>query len=316
MTVHRPFRFGVQAATSPDRAAWVDLAHKVEGTGFSVLSMPDHFDDQLAPLPALAVAASVTTTLRVGALVWDNDFKHPVVLAKELATLDLLTDGRVEIGIGAGWEKYDYDVSGIPYERAGIRVDRFVESIAIIKQHFADEPFSQAGAHYRVTDLNGLPKPLQKPHPPILIGAGGPRMLGIAAREADIVGINPTLTQGHVGAEVLDSMSAEAVDAKVERVRSVAGDRLDTIELNNRAFIVSIHDDVTTATNNARQSLPHVAHLPESFFSESPFTLIGPPSKLIEDLLARRERWGISYVIVGPEDVDGFAPVVEALTGT
>src|SRR4051794_10646272 len=135
----RPFRFGVQASTADDAHAWVRFARQVESLGYSTLTMPDHFGDQLAPVPALMAAAAVTTTLRVGALVWDNDYKHPVVLAKELATLDLLSDGRLEIGIGAGWEKSDYDASGIPYERAGIRVDRFIESIAIIKKHFGDE---------------------------------------------------------------------------------------------------------------------------------------------------------------------------------
>lgn len=313
MTSHRPFRFGVQARTAPDRKTWVDLAKRVEATGFSVLAVPDHFDEQLAPVPALMSAADATTTLRVGALVWDNDFKHPVVLAKELATMDLLTDGRIEIGIGAGWEATDYEMSGIPFDRPGVRVDRYVEALGIIKKHFADGLFSQSGEHYNVTNLNGFPKPVQKPHPPLLIGAGGKRMLGIAAREADIVGINPTLTAGHVNQDVFDSMSAEAVDDKVATFRAAAGSRMDQIELNHRAFLVSVKGNVDEAINDLNERFP-VPLTPE-FLTASPFALVGPANKLIEDLLARRERWGFSYVIVGPEDIEAFAPVVEALKG-
>lgn len=291
------------------------MARKVEATGFSVLSIPDHFDEQFAPIPAMTAAASATTTLRVGGLVLANDFKHPVVLAKELATIDALSGGRLEIGIGAGWEIPDYEMSGIRYDRAGIRIDRLLESLSILKKHFANEPFSQSGEHYNVTELTGWPKPVQTPHPPFLIGAGGKRMLGIAAREANIVGINPTLTAGHVGEEVLNSMTAEAFDAKVETVRAAAGDRLGELELNNRAFMVAIDDSFEAAVRRAHARVPHAAGLPEEFLASSPFALIGPPNKLIENLLERRERWGITYVIVGQEDVDAFAPVVAALDG-
>lgn len=313
MVEPHPFRFGVQASSAPDRKSWIELAKNVEGRGFDVLAIPDHFDDQLAPVPALMAAASATTELRVGALVWDNDFKHPVVLAKELATMDLLSDGRVEIGIGAGWEKSDYDSSGIPYERAGIRVDRFIEAISIIKGHFAEGSFSRKGSYYNVTDLDGLPKPVQRPHPPILIGAGGPRMLRIAAREANIVGINPTLTAGIVDESVIASMSSSAVAAKIDVVREAAGDRMADIELNIRTFTVSIDNTVERAIDAVQAHLPRP--VPPAFLLDSPFALIGPPSKLIEDLLERREKWGLSYVIVGPENIESFAPVVEALNG-
>lgn len=313
MATHRPFRFGVQAATAADRKTWVDLARRVEDVGFSVLAMPDHFDEQLAPMPALMCAAAVTTELRVGALVWDNDFKHPVVLGKELATMDLLSDGRVEIGIGAGWEATDYEASGIPFDPPGVRVDRFVESISILKKHFADGAFSQVGEHYEVNNLDGFPKPVQKPHPPLLIGAGGPRMLKIAAREADIVGVNPTLTAGHVNEEVVASMTAEAVDAKVAILREAAGERIADIELNIRAFLVCIKDSVEEAVREVNSYAPLPAS--QEFLSSTPFALIGPSSKIIDDLLERRERWGFSYVIVGPQDIDDFAPVVAALHG-
>ncbi|MCU1503425.1 MAG: putative oxidoreductase, partial [Ilumatobacteraceae bacterium] len=148
----RPFRFGIQASNATTATEWLELARRTEANGFSSLTMPDHFTDQLAPVPALMAAASATTELRVGALVWDNDYKHPVVLAKELATMDLLSDGRLEIGLGAGWMIADYEWAGMPYDPAGVRIDRFVEGLEIIKRSMLGEPFSFAGTHYQIND--------------------------------------------------------------------------------------------------------------------------------------------------------------------
>lgn len=307
----KPFRFGIQTSSQPDRTSWVNLAKRTEANGFDALTMPDHFNDQLAPIPALMTAADATTTLRVGALVWDNDYKHPVVLAKELATIDVLSGGRLEIGLGAGWMVSDYEQSGMTYDRAGVRIDRFIEGLDVIRGCMATEPFSYAGKHYTITDYNGLPKPIQSPCPPILIGGGGKRVLTYAAQHADIIGINATLTAGAVGPEVIATMSAAAVDDKAAIVRGAVGGRVNNIEMNIRAFMVNV-------TNDAQGSIERLAkgmHVEPSMIAESPFALMGPPSKLIEDLLARRERWGFSYVIVGGEDVDSFAPVVAALRG-
>ncbi len=310
MTAHRPFRFGIQASTARSRADWVDLARRAEATGFDVLTMPDHFGDQLAPMPAMMTAATVTDTLRVCALVFDNDYKHPVVLAKELATMDLLSDGRMEIGLGAGWMQSDYDQSGIPYDRPGVRIDRFLEGLHIVRQCMAPGAFSFTGSHYTITGYDGLPKPVQT-RPPVLIGGGGPRVLRIAAQQADIVGINPSLHTGVINGETFGHMTAEAVDEKVAIVREAAGDRLGDIEMNVRAFLVNITDDGAGARGRLAGALGVEAEMLEN----SPFALIGPPSELIERLLARRERWGFSYVIVGQDDVEAFAPVVAALRG-
>jgi len=307
----RPFRFGVQAAHAPDRAGWVELARRVEDRGYSVLTMPDHFNQQLAPVPALMAAADATSTLRVGALVWDNDYKHPVVLAKELATMDVLSEGRLEIGLGAGWMIADYEQAGMPYDRAGVRIDRFEEGLEIIKRAMAPGPFSFEGSHYRITELDGTPKPVQRPCPPILIGGGGARVLGIAARQADIVGVNGTMHAGVVGPEAIATMTAAAVDDKVGVVRSAAGSRWADIEMNVRVFMVNVTDDAAGAVDFLAKAL----QVEPSMIDETPFALIGPPSKIAEDLLARRERWGFSYVIVGADDVDAFAPVVAALAG-
>jgi probable F420-dependent oxidoreductase len=309
----RPFRFGVQADGTGDRASWTELARRAEASGYSTLTMPDHFGEQLAPVPALQCAADATTTLRLGALVYDNDYKHPVVLAKELATMDVLSDGRVEVGLGAGWMVTDYEQSGIPYDPPGVRVSRFIEGMRIIKSAFGPERFSFAGEHYTITDYDGRPKPVQSP-PPVLIGGGGPRVLTFAAQEADIVGINATLTSGAVDQSTFASMTAEAVDEKVQIVvgAATAASRLDSIEMNVRAFMVFVTDDTAGAIDTLVQFTGASAEM----IAASPFALVGPPEKLIDDLRERRDRWGFSYVIVGQNDVDAFAPVVAALAGT
>ena len=308
----RPFRFGVQTSATGNLGEWTDLAKRVEGHGYSTLTMPDHFDGQLAPVPALQCAADVTSTLRLGALVYDNDYKHPVVLAKELATMDVLSEGRVEIGLGAGWMASDYEQSGIPYDPPGVRVSRMIEGLAVIKGSLGPDPFSFSGEHYTITGYNGLPKPVQTP-PPVLIGGGGPRVLRFAAQQADIVGINATLTSGAVDQTTFASMTAEQTDLKVGIVRDAAGvaGRLADIEMNIRTFMVFITEDI----DKALDTLSGFTGAPKQVITESPFALVGPPSKIIEDLRERRDRWGFSYVIVGQNDVELFAPVVAALSG-
>src|SRR5215469_6245 len=185
----RRFRFAVQVGHTATGQEWADLAREAESLGYASLSMPDHFGEQFAVGPALAAAAAATTTLRIGTLVYDNDYRHPVVLAKEAATLDVLSGGRLELGLGAGWQTTDYEQSGIPCDPVGVRIDRMVEGLRVLKGLMADGPFSFQGEHYAVAGLDGLPKPVQRPHPPVLIGGGGRRILGIAGREADIVGI-------------------------------------------------------------------------------------------------------------------------------
>lgn len=312
MSQHRPFRFGIQASSARSRTEWVDLARAAEDLGYSCLTMPDHYDDQLAPVPALMAAADATTSLRIGALVWDNDYKHPVVLAKELATMDLLSDGRLEIGLGAGWMISDYEQMGMPYDRAGVRIDRFVEGLEIIRRHMGPEPFSYSGEHYTITGHNGTPKPVQA-MPPVLIGGGGKRVLTIAAQQADIIGINATMHAGKVGPEAIATMTAEAVDDKVSIAREAAEacGRLDAIEWNVRAFMVNVTDDGAAA----RAGLAGAIGVEPSMVDNTPFALIGPPAELIERLVERREKWGFSYVIVGQQDVESFAPVVAALAG-
>jgi probable F420-dependent oxidoreductase len=310
-TAPRPFRFGVQTSKAESRKEWVDIAHRSEANGYDVLTMPDHFGDQLAPVPALMTAADATERLRVGALVWDNDYKHPLVLAKELATMDLLSEGRLEIGIGAGWMISDYEEAGMPYDSPKVRIDRFEEGLAVIKGCLGEGAFSHSGTHYTITNHNALPKPVQA-KVPVLIGGGGKRVLSLAAREADIIGINGTMTAGVIGPDAISTMTAEAVDDKVAIVRAAAGDRMAEIEMNVRVFMVNVTDDRIKRMD----SMSSAMGVPRSFMEESPFALIGTTGQMIEDLQARRDKWGFSYIIVGAEDIESFAPVVAALAGT
>jgi len=307
----KPFRFGVQLTSPGNGSFWTDQARKIESLGYDTAAMPDHFDGQLAPMPALQAVLDCTTTLRAGALVFDNDYKHPVVLAKELATMDVLSDGRVEIGLGAGWMKSDYDQMGMQYDRPGVRVDRFVEGLAVIKGAMADGPFSFEGDHYTITNYDGLPKPIQGACPPILIGGGGKRVLSIAASQADIVGVNASLHAGVVGPEAIATMTAESTAEKVQIVADAAGDRLDHIEMNIRAFFVSVTDDREGQVN----AIAGMIGVDTKMVEASPFALIGSAAKIIEDLLARREQYGFSYVIIGSGEIEDFAPVVAQLAG-
>ena len=307
-----PFRFGVQLHNARDGKAWSDLVRKAEDLGYATAFIPDHFGDQLSPIPALMAAADATTALKVGALVLDNDFKHPVVLAKEIATMDVLSGGRVELGIGAGWMKTDYETSGIPYDEPKVRVDRMEESVAVLKGLFADGAYSFKGEHYEITELDGMPKPLQRPHPPFLIGGGGKRMLSIAAREADIVGINPNLKAGEINRDVGADATAAAMDRKVGWVREAAGDRFDDIELNVLVFVAMITDD----RKSVAEALAGGFGLEPDEALEVPSAVVGTVDECVETLQARRERWGLSYVVFQEGGMDAMAPVVAKLAGT
>ncbi len=307
-----PFRFGVQAKSAASRTEWLELAKKTEDLGYETLTLPDHFDGQLAPALALQAAADVTTDLRVGALVWCNDYRHPVVFANEMATLDLLSEGRLELGIGAGWMKSDYDAAGMDYDRPGIRIDRMVESIQILKGLFGDGPFSFEGEHYTITDLDLTPKPLQNPHPPFLMGGGGPRFLRLAGQHADIVGVNPNMKAGLVDANTAADATAERYAEKVSWVKEGAGDRFDEIEMNVRVFVMMFTDD---RQGTAEMLAPGMGMEPADAL-ESPLALVGDTKSMIEDLIARRETYGFSYIGIGPDEMEQFAPVVAELAGS
>lgn len=311
----KPFRFGLQLHSPIDGMTWVDSARYAEDQGFDSILMPDHFHHQFGIFTSLAAAAAVTTRLKVGALVFGNDYRHPVMLAKEIATLDHISEGRVEFGLGAGWMRTDYEQSGMTYDRPGIRIERMVESLEVIKKCWAGDAFDYEGEHYRIDGYEGFPKPYTDDGPKIIIGGGGPRMLGVAARHADIVGITANLRAGEVGVDAIaDSMSA-AYDKKVARVREAAGDRFDDLEFNSLTMSTSITDD----------SAGTLALFAELFsntveeVSQSPALLVGSPAQISETLQQRRERWGFNYVVVqqdGGQGMERFNEVIATLAGT
>ena len=312
MTTQRPFRFGVMAGKAPTSAEWVDTAKKAEDLGYSALLMPDHFGDQLSPVPALAAAAAVTDTLRVGSLVFANDFRHPAVLAKETATLDFLSDGRLEVGLGAGWMTEDYTWTGIEHDRAGVRIDRMIEGIEVLRGLWGDDAFSFHGDHYTISEMNGLPKPVQPGGPPIIVGGGAQRVLSTAARLADIVGVNPNVGEGKVGPEAIASMSADATDEKLGWVRAAAGDRFDAIEISILKFVTIVTDDRDTVAGKVGGAMGMDA----ATLLASPHTMVGSTEQIADELVEQRERWQGSYVTVQSDAFEAFAPVVAALAGS
>jgi probable F420-dependent oxidoreductase len=260
----------------------------------------------------ISFAAAATERLRIGMLVLGNDYKHPAVVAKEAATVDLLSDGRLEFGLGAGWQQTDYDALGFPYDDAATRVERLAEAVEVVKGAWADGPFDFAGAHYTIRNYDGAPKPVQQPRPPILFGGGGRRMLQLAGRVADIVGINPNLRRGAVTDDAVKSTLADATRQKLDWVREGAGDRFDDIELQIRYFFAAITDDALAL---AAQVAPGFGITAEEAV-DSAIALVGTVDEVCDRLVRRREEWGVSYVVLGDDSFEAFAPVVARLAGT
>lgn len=314
MAHDRKFRFGVMCSHASSAADFRHKARTAEALGYSTLFVPDHFiDHPLAPMPAMATAAAVTDTLRIGSLVLGNDYKHPVVLAREASTLDLLSDGRLELGLGAGWMTADYEKAGLDLDRPGVRIDRLEESVAILRGLMADGPFTFHGKHYTVTDLDGHPKPVQRPHPPFIIGGGGPKILGLAAREASIVGINANLRGGvAISDDAARSMTGAATDDKIARLREAAGVRFDDLEIQSFVGFTTFTDDRRAL---AEMMAGAFGVTPDEAL-ETPVVLAGTLDQMIDDLLARRERWNMSYVVVGVDVMEEFAPAVARLADT
>ena len=306
------FRFGIQTSQANSAEEWAAKAKQIEELGYSTLFIPDHFNEQFAPVPALMAAADATSTLRLGTMVLDNDYRHPLVLAKEIATLDILSGGRVELGLGAGWMRSDYEQSGIPYDRPGVRIRRFEEGLQVIKGLFADGPFSFSGEFYNITNHDALPKPVQQPHPPILVGGGGRRILSIAAREADIVGVNFSLAEGEVNPAVAATGTADATREKVAWIREAAGERLGDIELNVTVFVCIVTDDREAMAERVGGGFG----LSPDEVKATPHVLVGTVDQIAEDLEQRRDEFGFSYVVLSGDVFEAMAPVVKRLAGT
>lgn len=314
MSTQRPFRFGVSVHGTRSPQAWIDLARQVEDLGYSTLLMPDHLGEQFSPIPALMAAAGATTRLRVGSLVFDNDFRHPVMLAKEAATLDVLSGGRLELGLGAGWLKNEYEQAGLPFEQASVRIEKLTESVKIIKGLYAEGPFSFSGRHYTVNGPVGFPKPVQRPHPAIHIGGGGKRLLSLAGREADIVGFLPRARPDGTGQDLTDA-TPQALEQKIAWVREAAGARFDDLELGLLVAQVFTTEDREQAAQFIATTLAAGYPVTTEIILQAPYLLIGNEDQICADLVARRERYGISYITVFENSLEALAPVIARLAG-
>jgi len=280
----KAFRFGVVTGGHPSRSAWIALAQRVEELGYSSLLVPDVVGTPLATITALAVAATATTKLHIGSYVFVNDYRHPALLAREIATLDQLSDGRVELGLGAGNWPLDYQQLGIPFDKAGVRVSRFAEGLSIIKAFFTSETVNFSGQYYTTTELHPVPRPVQQPHPPILIGSAGRRMLTLAAREADIIVLMPP------------------VEEKISWIREAAGERFEHLEFGQIAFGIEVTDSPVAAAPLSLRGIP---------VEPRPMTT----EQAVEHLWEQREQLGISYIQIQERQLENFIPVFARLNG-
>ena len=306
----RPFRFSVQVSNTTSATAWKETARRTEALGFSTLFVPDHYVDaasnggqMLAAIPAMAIAAAVTDTLRIGARVFCIDYHYPSVLAKSAATLDFLSDGRLELGLGAGWVASEYEAMGLAMDTAPVRIARLAETVEFVKQFCAGADMSGG--------YKGQPASVQQPHPPIMIGGGARKVLTYAGQVADIVSFNFNNSEGRVGPAGVGSSTADAMDDKIAWVKAGAGSRFDSIELEVGAYFTTITDDPEPVA----EKMGGMFGLSAADIRDHPNALIGSVDDVCERLLARRERYGFSYISVGERSMEAFAPVVERLAG-
>ena len=315
----RAFRFGVFAESVRSRTDLVDTARRAEDAGFDIFLIRDHFvaepfGHQLAPLATLATVASLTERLWIGSLVFSNDYRHPVILAKEAATLDLLSEGRFELGLGAGFSKTEYEQAGFQFDPVGVRAERLAETLRILKGLFAGERFDFSGQYYTLSDLESFPTPIRCPHPPILVAGTSDRILSIVAAEADIAGFQTVSTA--TGAVVQDPKlrMAETVQQKIATLRQLAGPRFDQIELSTTASVVITDNRQDAAEQFARArrwdgiSGDQILAMPSVF--------IGSIGTIIAEMQERRETYGFSYYVVHDHALANVAPIIERLTGT
>jgi probable F420-dependent oxidoreductase len=309
----RPFSFLADDYSATDAAGLGECARRAETLGATTFVIPDHLVPMMAPIPYLATVAAATERIRISAFVHNNDLRHPAILAKDLATLDVLSGGRLDVAIGAGWNKPEYDAIGLPFDPVGVRVGRLAEAIAVIKGCFGEGEFSFAGEHYTITDYDGQPKPIQRPHPPIFIGGGGKRTLTLAAREADIVGLAPRILSEQ-RADPL-SITWAATEEKLAWVREAAGDRFDALTFNvyPSQWPITVTDDLR---GEARKVIDRMkertgVELTEDDVIASPHIFIGSIERFVEKFQELRERLGISSFMVG--SLDELGPVVERL---
>jgi len=312
----RPFRFLADAREIATLGQLTETVRRAESIGIDTLVIPDHLIPQLGPLAAMSAIAAVSDRLRIGGFVLNNDLRHPAVLAQELASIDVLSGGRLDVAIGAGWNRVEYEAVGLSFDPTPVRQARLAEAVAVLKRCFADGPFSFAGQHYTITDYDAHPKPVQRPHPPFLIGGGGRRTLSLAGREADIVGLAPRILASGVADP--RSYTFEAAREKIEWVREAAGDRFGELVLNvyPSGAAPEVTDEATTRAGvfAARLRERSGIEIGVEEVLDSPHFLVGSVEALVAKLQRLRDELGISSFMVGT--VDELTPVVERLAGT
>jgi probable F420-dependent oxidoreductase len=322
----RPFRFAIQAFSSPTKREWVELARKVEDSGFSTLHVADHYlgpgsriegtghrVQAMALIPALTAAAMATTTLRIGSRMACTSYHLPTILTKEMATIDVLSEGRLEIGLGAGWLVNEYEGMGIPFESAGRRIQLMRETAEFMLQAYSSDV--EVDYHGEFIDSSGyvaVPRPVQTPHPPLMIGGGAPKVLGIAGELADIASVNFNNSSGVVGAGSITSSTEEETHRKIQWIKDGAGARFPEIELETATYFISVEgrSQITADAVSARTGL-QLAEL-----KRFPHAAVGSVDEICEELIRRREEYGFSYITVGDAHLDAYLPIVERLAGT
>ncbi len=303
-------RFATQSGSASSGQEWIDRAKRLEALGYGTLAMPDHMiGGAWAAMPALAVAATATQKLRVGTLVIDNDFRNPTVFARECATLDVLTNGRFELGIGAGWLDRDYQSTGIPFDRGRVRVGRLAEAVTLLKRLFTEEQVTFAGEYYEVDRAECRPKPVQRPYPPFLIAGGGPDILALAGREANIVAI---VASGITGSGKLapEKLTLETMREQIGVVRDAAGARFGEIELSMFLDCIVTDDREKTIAEMAKK-----AKAEPDVLRNSAYRGIGTLREIRDHIVRMRDAIGITYFCLRGPDVESLGPVVGELTG-
>lgn len=288
---------------------WTSSAKELENMGYSTLFVPDHFHEGYGPISAMAAAAVTTTELKLAAAVMAVDFRHPAVLARELASIDLLSSGRIEVGLGAGYQIEDYELTGIPMDRPGARVDKLIEYVTVLKGLFAPGSFSFKGEYYEIRSLDGTPKPFEGKCPPFFLAGGGKRLLTFAAVNADIVGVNPTMPSSERKAETAANAAPASIDEKIAWVRAASGKRFPDIAIHAWLRFARVTDNAFAEA----ERLSGLFQVDAEDVLSSPIVLMGTTEQIVEQLHVRRERWGYSYFTVQQAVAREFAPVVERL---
>lgn len=310
MTERQPFTFSAMFGGVETGAAFIERVGAIEQMGYGSVSMVDHFNRTFSPVPALAAVTVTAPSLRVVATVFNNDLRNPVLFAKEMATIDQLGGGRLDVGLGAGWLERDYRESGINYDQPGIRIERLEEAIRIMKRVWSGQAFSFDGDHYTIENHTGFPLPVQAPHPPIYIGGGGKRLLSVAGRQADIIGIH--VRNGRDWSDDREDNLRAEIEKKIGWIRDAAGDRFARIRFALLLFAACVVN--TSAERDAEYArIAEANNMPLEAAIDSPYYLAGTAGDLAEQLIELRETFGFSHFTIGGRDVDGFVPVLECL---